>query len=80
MVRSSDSESGDKESKSKSKYGGIVSRWKPGKIKLKASLFSKGLWDVVEHGPTATQASPASVTPGNNNDGTLPQEWYYARL
>ena len=80
MVRSSDSESGDKESKSKSKYDGTVSRWKPGKIKLKASLFSKGLWDVVENGPTATQASPASVTPGNNNDGTLPQEWYYARL
>ena len=50
----------------------------PGKIKPKASLFSKGLWDVVENGPTATQASPASVTPGNNNDGTTPQEWYYA--
>ena len=39
MVRGSDSESGDKESKSKSKYDGTVSRWKPGKIKLKASLL-----------------------------------------
>ena len=77
MVRGSDSESGDKEF-SKSKYDGTVSRWPPGRIKLKSTLFTRGLWDVVEKGPTTIQASPASVTPGTKDDGTTAQEWYYA--
>ena len=75
MVRGSDSESGDKEPK---KYSGSVSRWKPSRIKLKSKLYRKGLWDVVEKGPTATQASPASVTLGNEST-TGSEEWYYAR-
>ena len=49
MVRGSDSESGDKEF-SKSKYDGTVGRWPPGRIKLKSTLFTRGLWDVVEKG------------------------------
>ena len=75
MVRGSDSESGDKEPK---KYNGSVSRWKASRIKLKSKLYGKGLWDVVEKGPTATQASPASVTLGNEST-TGSEEWYYAR-
>jgi len=74
MVRGSDSESGDKESKKGSKYDGTVGRWPIGKIKLKSVLFNKGLWSVVEQGPAPIQqTSPASVTPE-----TAAREWYYS--
>ena len=56
-----------------------MSRWPPDRIKLKSTLFTRGLClDVVEKGPTTIQASPASVTPGTKDDGTTAQEWYYA--
>jgi hypothetical protein len=42
------------ESKNKSKYDGTVKQWQTGEIKLKSILFNKGLWEVVEKGPTAT--------------------------
>jgi hypothetical protein len=67
MVCGSESESAvpRSESKNKSKYDGTVKQWQTGEIKLKSILFNKGLWEVVEKGPTATgerQTSPASVT------------------
>ena len=89
MVRGSDSESGDKESKTYSLYEGTLKRWPAGRLKLKAELYKEGLWDVVERGPSAVQgswdmvergpfavqASPVSITPGDQS--TTPQEWYY---
>ena len=50
MVRGSGSESGDKESNNKSIYCGTLTRWPQGSLKLKASLYMKGLWAVVEKG------------------------------
>ena len=74
MVRGSGSE----EPNNKSIYNGTLSRWQQGRLMLKASLFMKGLWEVVEKGPIPVQASPVLVTPGNVNRDTTPQEWYYA--
>ena len=78
MVRGSGSESGDKESNNKSSYCGSLIRWPQGSLKLKAVLFLKGLWEVVEKGPTTVQVSPVLVTPGDFERDTTPQEWYYA--
>ena len=78
MVRGSGSESGDKESNNKSSYCGSLIRWPQGSLKLKAVLFLKGLWEVVEKGPTTVQVSPVLVTPGDFERDTIPQEWYYA--
>ena len=79
MVRGSGSESGDKES-NKSVYDGTLKRWPQGKIKLKSTLFNKGLWNVVEKGPSTVQASPVSIAPGDVDQSTIPAllAWYYA--
>ena len=81
MVRGSGQDPETNESnKTKFLYDGTIEQWDVGKITIKSTLYQKGLWDVVKHGPQ--QPLPSYVPPYNDTAADSAQsdggDYYYA--